>query len=421
MAYIPTKKQAETMLEILEHRHSVLQGAVRSGKTWSLFFVLPILIQMHKNDGAVICCKTLATTEQNILSVLRKIYGPEYVSFIINKDYCLIFGKKFYIRPFNDEGAKDRLQGASYGLGIVDEATLAPESFLLMLRTRFDVEGYHIIYTLNPSTAQHSFKRWMDTADVDLYTSHWTIYDNSTLPESVVHDLERAYVGNPIFYKRYILGMWVSSEGLAYYGFDENSNIVSYDDIDMQSLRRNTKYLVVGVDGSVIKDKTAAVPAIITRSDRATIFGSYVYDPQIDGPIDDVTQARKIAKFLANFEQEMQVEPEQKFLIVDCAAAGLALALEAACPDYTVIRFTQKQSQKNMVETVNTVFAHGKAKIVKENNQQLITELQTVRIKESLEGKYNLNPEDPNDVSDALKYLIRYYYKYIAYSEDIPE
>ena len=208
---LPTIKQQQAILAMSQMKYILLTGGVRSGKTYSVLEAMPLLVKMHREENCMLGAKTLANVERNLLDELRKIY-PGMVGNIEKKNGEInvnIFGKKFWIITFNDESSKNRLQGTSIGLAILDEIALCPQSFYEMLKTRLDKPFSQLIGTSNPEGPNHYIKTLLiDNNDIkNKFVQHWTIYDNKEhLPAEVIEDFETGFRKSPTFYRRMVLG-----------------------------------------------------------------------------------------------------------------------------------------------------------------------------------------------------------------------
>ena len=105
-----------------------------------------------------------------------------------------------------------------------DEVALMPESFVNQGIARLSVEGAKFWFNCNPKAPNHWFKlNYIDKLEEkNILYLHFTMDDNLTLSEKVKERYRRMFVG--VFYKRNILGLWVTAEGAIYTIFSENKN-----------------------------------------------------------------------------------------------------------------------------------------------------------------------------------------------------
>lgn len=113
-----------------------------------------------------------------------------------------------------------------------DEVALMPESFVEQGIARLSVEGAKFWFNCNPKNPNHWFKKnYIDKIEEkNILYLHFTMDDNLTLSEKVKERYKRMFVG--VFYKRNILGLWVTAEGSIYSIFTENKSRYYTDNPD---------------------------------------------------------------------------------------------------------------------------------------------------------------------------------------------
>jgi PBSX family phage terminase large subunit len=97
-----------------------------------------------------------------------------------------------------------------------------------MLLSRLSVAGAKFFGTTNPDSPYHWLKvNYLDRAgELDLRSWHFSLEDNLNLDPAYVEALKKEYVG--LWYKRFILGLWVLAEGAIYDMWDDEENL--FDD-----------------------------------------------------------------------------------------------------------------------------------------------------------------------------------------------
>ena len=219
-----TSKQAEYIREST-HRWNVSCGAVRSGKSYlqiSYTILTRLLERKGKRGLRVILGATRANIERNILQPMRDIYGDGIASSINSQNYCKIMGEKVYCIGADNVRQVAKIRGSEIAYCAIDEATDINEEVFEMLKSRLSLPYSCCDITTNPSSPNHWFKRFLDSAEkgVDIYLQTYTIYDNPFLPPEYIKSLEAEYAGT-VWFNRYILGLWTLAEGLVYPNFEE--------------------------------------------------------------------------------------------------------------------------------------------------------------------------------------------------------
>lgn len=201
----------------------ICDGAVRSGKTllMSLSFVM---WAMANFDGYVfgMAGKTVSSFRRNVIFHLVPILRTRgYQVEDLRTDNMLIirFGETinyFHIFGGRDERSQDLVQGLTCAGFFMDEVALMPESFVNQAIARCSEEGSKLWFNCNPQGPKHWFKSEFinKRKDKNLYRLHFLLEDNPSLSEETINMYKNMFTG--IFYKRYILGLWVLSDGAVY-------------------------------------------------------------------------------------------------------------------------------------------------------------------------------------------------------------
>ena len=210
-------------------RFNLLHGAVRSSKTTNCLIVMPKRFKKAPTNGAIVITgKTERTAYRNIIKPLQQMYGTKRVKYSVGSAEGSIGGRDFYVIGANDEKAVTKIQGMTISWWFPDEAATYPQSFIDMAVTRMSPEGAGSDWTMNPAGPYHPIKtNFIDKAlEPDLRNEiaewHFTLEDNLNLTESYKKTLYALYPKGSLFYKRYILGLWVYAEGAIYDFFDED-------------------------------------------------------------------------------------------------------------------------------------------------------------------------------------------------------
>lgn len=199
-------------------------GATRSGKTYLDFkWIIPLRIRerIGKDGLAVILGVTKSTIERNVLEPMRNLYGDSLVGSISSDNTVWIFGEKCYCLGAEKVSQVSKIRGASIKYCYGDEVADWSEEVFELLKSRLDKEYSCFDGTFNPQYPNHWLKRFLDS-DADMFCQTYTIDDNPFLPEAFKENLKREYMGT-VFYDRYILGLWVSAEGLIYPMYDNTA------------------------------------------------------------------------------------------------------------------------------------------------------------------------------------------------------
>lgn len=248
-------KQKE-YLKNANRRWNIKSGATRSGKTYIDYFVIPKRIRALKGNGiTVLIGNTVSTLKRNILDPMRNIWGDFFVGQPTASDTVMLFGKKCYLVGAGRADQAAKLQGSGIEYAYGDEITTWSENVFQMLKSRLDKDNSVFDGTCNPEGPTHWFKAFLDS-DADIYHQSYVIDDNPFLSPSFIFSLKKEYEGT-VYYDRYILGKWVSAEGIIYRGFaDKPSTFIL--DTENERLKRLSR-VTVGIDFGGNKSGSAFV------------------------------------------------------------------------------------------------------------------------------------------------------------------
>lgn len=188
--------------------------------------------------------KTIGSFRRNVITPLKRMLKSRgYKVKDHRADNMLTITYKgvsnyFYVFGGKDEGSQDLIQGITLAGMFFDEVALMPQSFVNQATARCSVEGSKLWFNCNPEGPYHWFKlEYLDKIDEkNMIHLHFTMDDNLSLSERIKERYKRLYSG--VFFKRYILGLWVLAEGVIYDMFDKDKHVVKTEQ------RRYTRYYV---------------------------------------------------------------------------------------------------------------------------------------------------------------------------------
>ena len=229
----------------------IADGAIRSGKTvsMSLSFVVWGMETFNEQNFAM-CGKTIGSFRRNVLKGLKPMLLSRGYKYKDNRGDNLLEVTKgdktnyFYIFSGKDESSQDLIQGITLAGVFFDEVALMPESFVNQATGRCSVTGSKMWFNCNPQAPAHFFKKkWIDRAEeLNLLYLHFTMDDNLSLNEKIKARYRSMYTG--VFFKRYILGLWVAAEGVIYDLFANDKSQFIIEEKNLPPIR----YAAIGVD-----------------------------------------------------------------------------------------------------------------------------------------------------------------------------
>lgn len=240
-------KQIRSIVEALRvEQIGLWSGAVRSGKTIASLLAFLIAVSVAPDTGLIVMIgKTRETIERNLIEPLQSValFGvlARQVHHTRGATTATILGRTIHLIGANDVRAEDRIRGMTIALAYVDEATLLPRGFWMMLLSRLSVVGAKLFGTTNPDGPAHWLRKdfILRGGEVGLQTWSFSLDDNPSLDPAYVERLKRQYVG--LWYRRFILGEWCLAEGAVYDMWDPDRHVV-------KQLPQIDRWISTGID-----------------------------------------------------------------------------------------------------------------------------------------------------------------------------
>ena len=198
---------------------NILEGAVRSGKTWCLHPKILYCCEYSVGGHKVITGVSKQSIYNNVLHDLFDIVGSRNYSYNRSSGQLRLCDSDWLVVGAKDEGSERYIRGLTVGIAVCDELSLMPRSFFQMLLSRMSPEGARLYGTTNPDSPYHWLKaEFLDNDDLRakqiVWSDHFTMPDNPNLSALYIENQKRLYSG--FFYKRFIEGLWVVAEGAIY-------------------------------------------------------------------------------------------------------------------------------------------------------------------------------------------------------------
>jgi len=203
----------------LDRPINILEGAVRSGKTWCLHPKAIYCCECPVAGRKIITGVSKQSVYNNVLSDLFNILGPRNCGYNRETGQLRLCGSEWLVIGARDEGSEKYIRGLTVGIALCDEISLMPQSFFQMLLSRMSPPGARLYGTTNPDSPFHWLKTgYLDNAELRskgiLWSQHFTMADNPNLTMEFIQSQKQLYTG--FFYKRFIEGLWVVAEGSIY-------------------------------------------------------------------------------------------------------------------------------------------------------------------------------------------------------------
>jgi len=305
-------------------RINILEGSVRSGKTWITLVVWALWVATMPQDAQyLMVAKTITSLKRNCLDLLQSLVGDKNFKYNTSSKEGVLFGRKIYLEGVNDVRAEGKIRGMTLQGAYCDELTLFTEDFFTMLLSRLSMPGAKMFGSTNPDTPGH----WLNVKylkrgnELDLYQKKFLIDDNPYLDPEYIANLKKEYTG--VFYKRFILGEWVVADGLCYEQFANNPEKWLRDEAE-----DGIQFISIGVDFGGNDSKTTFVATgVHTNFSKLGVLKSY----RLDGPKGTI-DADRLNSELVRFLREVHTEYKApiRFVFADNAEQYLIAGLKKA-------------------------------------------------------------------------------------------
>jgi len=395
-----SRKQITAIVGDETARITVLEGAVRSGKTFATNLRFFKMVADAPPSGLILITgRTLQTIERNILEPMADpaLFGPlaATVTHTRGASTARIMGREVHLIGASDARAEGKLRGLTACLALADEATLMPEDFWVQLLARLSVPGAKLLATTNPASPRHWLKRkFLDRAhvtDLNLTSYHFTLDDNPSLTPDYIAALKAANTG--LFYKRNVEGLWVAAEGAVYGDFDPDIHTVPATDLPPMD-----RVLAAGVDYGD-NHPTRGVLLGLAMTPTPTL---YVLDEWAPGAQVMADRSLAFRTWLAHQDEPAWRTPE--WVVVDSAA--LAFKNQLFYDGVMNVMNSDKESVTDGIRTVASLLSTGRLIIV-DTCHHLIDELPSYAWdpKATERGK-DAPIKEGDDSIDALRYSV---------------
>lgn len=351
-----------------DNDYVIADGAIRSGKTIAMIIGFLIWSQeMFSGQSFILAGKTMGALKKNVVRPMLQIleaWGWPYEYVRSGTDARLEIGTNtYYLYGANTEASQDALQGLTAAGAYLDEAALFPQSFVDQAISRCSVSGRKIWMNCNPEGPHHYIREEFllpeKQKEKKVYHLHFMMRDNLSLSDDVLQGYKRAWAHGSVFYKRFILGLWVAADGLIYQQFaDHTENYL----VDSDWLIDNKiTYAVIGVDFGGTKSAHSFTLTGFTKGYKQVVVLDEYYCKKRINP--DQLQ-RDFIDFVKRAQKRFKVYEAY----CDSAEQTLISGLEMACAQAHVaidIKNAIKGPINDRIAFYNSLIAQNRWKVMR--------------------------------------------------------
>ena len=348
-----------------ENDFVIADGSIRSGKTIACIIgFLTWSQEMFEGESFILAGKTMGALKKNVVRPMLQIleaWGWSYTYIRSGTDARIEIGSNvYYLYGANTEAAQDALQGLTAAGAYLDEAALFPRSFIDQAIGRCSVDGWKVWMNCNPE-GPHAYikEEFIDKAtEKRVYRLHFVMDDNLTLSVDRKEAYRRAWSPGSVFYKRFILGLWVAADGLIYQQFADN---VKQYLVDPKWLEENEIiYATIGVDFGGTKSAHSFTLTGFTRGYKQVVVLDEYYCKKRINP-------KQLQEDFIDFVRRAQSKYKVYEAYCDSAEQTLIAGLEIACSQVHVgidIKNAIKGSINDRIAFYNSLIAQNRWKIM---------------------------------------------------------
>lgn len=344
--------------------------------------------------------KTIAALRRNVIIPLKQMLksrGYRVQEHLTANSMTISYKgrtNEFYLFGGRDERSQDLIQGITLAGMFFDEVALMPESFVNQATARCSIEGAKFWFNCNPAGPYHWFKLgWIDAINTrNAIHLHCTMDDNPSLSAATKERYRKMYSG--VFFKRYILGLWVIAEGIIYDMWDESLNTFDDEDVPvaMTAQPSTTRYITVDygtLNPMVYHD-------IYDDGDTVWVMNEYYYDGRAKG------RQKEDSEYADDLESFVGTD-YPRYIIVDPSAASFKATLKKR-------GFRVKDADNDVadgIRAVSTMIAKRKIRVHRRNCPNLIKERSSYSWDEKAAARGVEQPIKQNDhCMDDLRYFV---------------
>ncbi len=224
---------------------TLLDGAVRSGKTLSIIQKIPQIFEFVGNEYLkVFSGYSRKTVKNNVISELKP-YIENYLGGRVRYNASggeldiKLFGKEYscYVTGAGKSDSLNAIQGGTWDFWYANELPRHNYGFYNMALSRLTPANARAFADSNPESINHwlfqeKIKPYLDgNREVKEVFEYWhfTMRDNANLSDVFIKNQEKLYKGT--FKKRKIDGLWLAAEGLVYDTFSKDKHTISNADL----------------------------------------------------------------------------------------------------------------------------------------------------------------------------------------------
>ena len=355
-------------LKSAENNYIIADGSIRSGKTIACIIgFLTWSQEMFSGESFILAGKTMGALKKNVIRPMLQMFeawGWPYNYIRSGTDARIEVGTNtYYLYGANTEASQDALQGLTAAGAYADEAALFPKSFIDQMIARCSVDGWKIWMNCNPAGPHHfipeEYLQPEEAKKKKVYHLHFTMDDNLSISPKRKEEYKNAWPHGSVFYKRFILGLWVAADGLVYQHFvdHEKDYLIGPEWLEDNEIM----YAVIGVDFGGTKSAHSFTLTGFTKGYKQVVILDEYYRKKRINP-------KQLQDDFIDFVKRAQTKYKVYEAYCDSAEQTLIAGLESACIQAHVaidIKNAIKGPINDRIAFYNSLIAQERWKVMK--------------------------------------------------------
>ena len=304
---------------------TLLDGAVRSGKTLNIVQKIPQIFDSIGNDNLKVFSGYSKSTVRNNVLIELKPFIENYLGgkFKYNSASgeldITLFGKLYncLVVGGGKSDSAAAIQGGTWDFWYANELPQHHYSFYNMALSRLTPANARAFADSNPESSNHwlyqeKIKPYLegnqDVRDVFEYW-HFTMRDNANLSDVFIKNQEKLYTG--AFKARKIEGLWIVADGLVYDTFSREKHTLSHFDILQKIQSGEIIEYFLGVDWGWNHPTVVTLYGFSKNGIYYQIDELYGQKIEADGVVNWIEQKQKEYQRFFSFANCDNARPEQ--------------------------------------------------------------------------------------------------------------
>lgn len=355
-------------LKSAENNYVIADGSIRSGKTIACIIgFLTWSQEMFSGESFILAGKTMGALKKNVIRPMLQMFeawGWPYNYVRSGSEPHIDVGSNtYFLYGADTEASQDKLQGLTAVGAYADEAALFPKSFIDQMISRCSGDDWKIWMNCNPAGPHHfipeDFLQPKEAKKKKVYHLHFTMDDNLSLSPKRKEAYKNTWPHSSVFYKRFILGLWVAAEGLIYQHFVDNQEkyLIGPEWLDDNEIM----YAVIGVDFGGTKSAHSFTLTGFTKGFKQVVVLEEYYRKKRINP-------KQLQEDFIDFVRRARTKFKVYEAYCDSAEQTLIAGLESACIQAHVaidIKNAIKGPINDRIAFYNSLIAQERWKIMK--------------------------------------------------------